>query len=185
MTITKPASRDNFYFSRYIKLVLKDDLISSLEASRTEMMEVLQPLSEIQSTYAYQEGKWTIKEVLSHCIDTERILAYRALCFSRKEELMLPGFDQDLYAKEDGASGVSFSDLLQEYDLVRRSTILLFKRMNVENIDFPGIASDVEISPRELGWTIAGHDLHHLKVIQEKYLIQNKGGGHVNLNLSM
>ena len=57
--------------------------------------------------------------------------------------------------------------------------------MNVENIDFPGIASDVEISPRELGWTIAGHDLHHLKVIQEKYLIQNKGGGHVNLNLSM
>ena len=101
MTITKPASRNNFYFSRYIKLVLKDDLISSLEASRTEMMEVLQPLSEIQSTYAYQEGKWTIKEVLSHCIDTERILAYRALCFSRKEELMLPGFDQDLYAKED------------------------------------------------------------------------------------
>ena len=184
MTINKPTPRDNFFFSRYINLALKEDLISSLEASRKELMEILQPLSETQSKYKYQEDKWTIKEVLSHCIDTERILSYRALCFSRKEELMLPGFDQDIYAKEDAASGISFTELLQEYDLVRRSTILLFKRMNIENIDFPGIASNVEISPRELGWAVAGHDLHHLKVIREKYLVQSQGGGLVNLNLS-
>lgn len=185
MTITKPDSRDDFYFSRYINLALKDDLISSLEASRTEMMETLSSLSENQAEYKYQDDKWAIKEVLAHCIDTERILVYRALCFSRKEELMLPGFDQDVYAKEDNAAGVSFSDLLQEYDLVRRSTILLFKRMNIENIDFGGIASNVEISPRELGWTIAGHDLHHLKVIREKYLTTNQGPGGFNLSLSM
>jgi uncharacterized damage-inducible protein DinB len=185
MTILKPSPREDFYFSRYINLTHKEDLISSLEASRQEVMEVLEPLSETQSKYKYQEGKWTIREVLTHMIDTERILSYRALCFSRKEELMLPGFDQDNYANEAPVSGIPFADLLQEYNLIRQSTILLFKRMNAENIDFAGIASNVEISPRELGWTIAGHDLHHLKVIREKYLTSNQGPGAFNLNLSM
>ncbi|MFK7785001.1 MAG: DinB family protein [Crocinitomicaceae bacterium] len=185
MTILKPSTKENFYFSRYIDVALKDDLISSLETSRNEVLETLESISEAQSKYKYAEDKWTIKEVVSHCIDTERILSYRALCFSRKEELMLPGFDQDKYANEDAVSGISFADLLQEYNLVRQSTILFFKRMNVENLDFQGIASNVEISPRELGWTIAGHDLHHLKVIREKYLIGNQGSGSVNFNLSM
>lgn len=184
MTINKPTPRDNFYFSRYTKQALKDDLISSLIASRDEVIETLQPLSEEQSNYKYQAGKWTIKEVLSHCIDTERILAYRALCFSRNEIAELPGFDQDQYAKEDPASDIPFKDILEEYALIRRSTILLFKRMKQKNIDFSGIASDVEISPRELGWTIAGHDMHHIKVIREKYLSSNQGPGSVNLNLS-
>ena len=184
MTILKPSPREEFYFSRYINVALKDDLISSLEASRKEVIETLEGLSETQSKYAYAEGKWSIKEVLSHCIDTERILSYRALCFSRKEEMMLPGFDQDVYAKEDAVSGVSFAGLLQEYNLIRQSTILLFKRMNIENIDYAGIASNVEISPRELGWVIAGHDMHHLNVIREKYLINKQGSGSVNLNVN-
>ena len=185
MIISKPSPREEFYFSRYIDLATKEDLISSLEASRKEVQEVLEPLSETQSNYKYAEDKWTIKDVLSHMIDTERILAYRALCFSRKEELMLPGFDQDLYAIEAPVSRISITELLQEYHSIRQSTILLFKRMNAENIDFAGIASNVEISPRELGWTIAGHDLHHLKVIREKYLASNQGPGAFNLNLSM
>lgn len=184
MTITKPASRKEFYFSKYINIALKDDLISSLIASRDEVIDTLQPLNEEQSNYAYQAGKWTIKEVLSHCIDTERILAYRALCFSRNETAELPGFDQDNYAKEDPASDIPFKDLVEEYALIRRSTILLFKRMKQKNLDFSGIASNVEISARELGWTIAGHDLHHLKVIRERYLHSNQGPGSVNLNLS-
>jgi len=184
MTILKPSLKENFYFSRYIDVALKDDLISSLETSRKEVLETLESLSETQSKYKYAKDKWTIKEVLSHCIDTERILAYRALCFSRKEEFMLPGFNQDKYAKEDAAFGVPFADLLQEYSLVRQSTILLFKRMNVENLDFQGIASNVEISPRELGWTIAGHDIHHLKVIREKYLIDKQASGLVNLTIN-
>lgn len=185
MTITKPSPREDFYFSRYINVALKDDLISSLETSRKEVLETLERLSEREADYRYAEGKWSIKEVLSHCMDTERILCYRALCFSRKEELMLPGFDQDKYANEDVSSGIPFADLLQEYNLLRQSTILFFKRVNAENLDFQGIASNVDITARELGWTIAGHDIHHLRVIEEKYLINKQGPGSVNLNLSM
>jgi len=184
MMITKPTPRENFYYSRYIDIAPKDDLISSLEASRTEMIDTLEKLSETQANYAYQEGKWTIKEVVAHCIDCERILMYRALCFSRKEEIMLPGFDEDAYAAEEMSSNVSFLDVLEEYKLVRQTTIMLFKRMKIENLDFMGLANDVEISPREIGWTISGHDTHHLKVLRDRYLISNQSPGSVNLNIS-
>ena len=184
MKINKPAARkEEFYFSRYINRALEDDLISSLENSRLKTIELLGSINEEQENFSYQADKWTVKEVLAHCIDTERILAYRALCFSRNEELMLPGFDQDVYAKDSVSSNISMSNLLEEYDLVRRSTLHLFKRMKTENLDFMGIASNAEISPRELGWTIAGHDLHHLHVLQEKYLLDTPKAGSFSINL--
>lgn len=184
MAITKPTPKENFYFSRYIDLTSGDDLIYALDKSHMSMMETLGKLSDQQSNYKYQEGKWTVKEVLSHCIDTERVLAYRAMCFSRNEIAELPDFDQDRYVKEDMASELQLSNLLEEYDLVRRTTVLLFKRMKAENLDFSGIASNTEITPRELGWTIAGHDLHHLNVLREKYLVDNLGSGLVNLKIT-
>lgn len=182
MKIDKPALRDNFYFSRYIDLALEGDLLASLEASYEETTNLLRSLTEAQASFKYQEDKWTVKEVLAHCIDTERILSYRALCFSRKEELMLPGFDQDQYQEEENSTFRSLPDLLEEYELVRRSTIHLFKRMKSENLDFTGIASNVDISPRELGWTIAGHDLHHLNVLKEKYKIDAPNRGSVSIS---
>ncbi len=185
MKIKKPVSRNDFYFSRYINLTLEDDLISSLEASRIKMIKLLGALTKTQANFKYQEDKWTVKEVLAHCIDTERILAYRALCFSRKEVFVLPGFDQDNYANEGSVSSLSISDLLEEYELIRSSTVHLFRRMKIENLDYEGIASDVDISPRELGWTIAGHDLHHLRVLEEKYLESTSNRGSVSLNFSL
>jgi uncharacterized damage-inducible protein DinB len=184
MIISKPEPRNDFYYTRYIGIAPKEDLISSLEAARMEMNDTLEKLSETQANYRYQEDKWTVKQVLAHCIDCERILMYRALCFSRKEEIMLPGFDEDSYAKEEMSSNVSFQEVLQEYNHVRLANIMLFKRMKEENLDFMGIANDVEISPREIGWTVAGHDTHHLKVIRERYLIGNQGPGAVNFSIS-
>ena len=109
MKINKPEQRNDFYFSRYINIALENDLISSLEASEKNISKLYESLNEEQGNHSYQDGKWTTKEVLAHCIDTERILAYRALCFSRKEENTLPGFEQDDYAKEDNGSISSIS----------------------------------------------------------------------------
>lgn len=184
MEINRPAKREGFYFSRYIDLTIEDDLISSLEASRSKMIALLGSINETQANFAYAQDKWSIKQVLAHCIDTERILAYRAMCFSRNEEMMLPGFDEDSYAKEETSSRISTPQLLEEYDLVRRSTILLFKRMKSENLDFEGIASNVTVSARELGWTIAGHDLHHMKVLEEKYLLNAQSRGSVSIKFN-
>ena len=184
MKIDKPNSKEDFYYSRYIDVALEDDLLSSLEASRRKTLTLFSNVSDDQANFKYEEGKWTVKEVLAHCIDTERILSYRALCFSRKEEMMLPGFNQDTYQNEDNTSFQTIADLLEEYDLIRRSTIHLFKRMKSDNLDFVGIASNVDISPRELGWTIAGHDLHHLGVLEEKYQISppTRGSASINFN---
>ncbi len=183
MKIQQPTPREDFYFNRYIKLTSGDDLIASLESAHQEIIHYFQQLNEEQVDYAYDEGKWTIKEVLAHCIDTERVLAYRAMCFSRNEIAELPPFDEDNYAKEEASSQVSLSDLLEEYSLVRRSTILLFNRMKSENLDFSGLASNKEVSPRELGWTIAGHDIHHLHVLKERYTDNPSSRGRVSLKI--
>lgn len=183
MKIEQPTPREDFYFNRYIKLTSGNDLIASLETAYHEMISYFTELNEEQVDYAYAEGKWTIKQVLAHCIDTERILAYRALCFSRNETAELPGFDEDGYAKEEASSNIPLTDLLDEYAVVRKSTIHLFKRMKRENLDFSGLASDKEISPRELGWTIAGHDIHHLHVLKERYNDNPASRGRVSLKI--
>ena len=183
MNIQQPTPREDLYFNRYIKLTSGNDLLASLESAYQEIIHYYGELSEEQANYAYAEGKWTIKQVLAHCIDTERILAYRALCFSRNEIAELPGFDQDTYANEENSSRIPLAELLEEYTVVRRSTLLLFKRMKSENLDFSGLASNNEISPRELGWTIAGHDIHHLHVLKEKYNDNPSSRGRVSLKI--
>lgn len=170
MTIIKPAPRENFYFSQYIEKATNDDLIPSLQDASTVVHAVMDSLSEEQGNYAYAAGKWSIKQVLAHCIDTERIMAYRALCISRKETTALPGYDHNNYVLEDLSPELSISELLDEYDAVRSATKSLFKRMKVENVDFVGNANGLTISARELGWLIPGHELHHMEVIKEKYL---------------
>lgn len=183
MEINRPTKKEDFYFSQYIDLTSEDDLISSLEASRMKTLSLFGNMSEAEANYTYAPDKWSIKQVLAHCIDTERVLAYRAMCFSRKEEMMLPGFDQDQYTKEEISASLPLPQLLEEYDLVRRSTIHLFLRMKSENLDYVGIANQVDISARELGWVIAGHDLHHLNVLVEKYGVNPQNGTSTNLKI--
>ena len=120
--------------------------------------------------YRYAEGKWTIKEIIQHIIDTERILAYRALRISRNDSTPLPGFDENNYANNTAANTRSLQDLLTELSAVRHSNLLLFKSFSKEQLLSRGIASDQPISVRAIGFMLIGHQKHHQKVFAERYL---------------
>ena len=121
-------------------------------------------------SFSYAEGKWTIKEILLHLIDAERVFAYRTLCVSRKEELELPGFDHDEYLKNSNAKSRSHESLIEEYEAVRKASISLFKSFDEETLSYLGVANGSAISVKGLAYIIAGHELHHNSVIKERYL---------------
>lgn len=127
-------------------------------------------LSEEQLNYKYQVGKWSIKEVIGHIIDTERIFAYRALCFARKDKTPLPGYDEVLFGDTSNAVQRNIQKLIAEFVAVRQATILLFESFNEEMLEERGVASNFEISVRAMGFAILGHCVHHLQVIDERYL---------------
>jgi DinB superfamily len=158
------------YYEGYINNVQGSDPIRNLEDQFQEIQSLLQSLSEEDANYAYSKGKWTIKELLGHVIDTERIMSYRALCISRKEKQSLPGFEQDDYVKESNFKDRSITNLLEDYRAVRKSTISLFKNFNEDMYNQKGVANDKEVSVLALLYIIAGHELHHLKILKERYL---------------
>lgn len=169
--ILKPKKREtSFYFSHYISLPTEENLIDSLEKVAEKVVEQYKVFSENQGSFKYQEGKWTIKQLLNHLIDTERILSTRALHFARKDKSVLSGFDENTFAENDDSETQTIKQLLEEYTAVRKSTQLLFKNINQKNLDNIGNANGTSISVRELGWVIAGHDTHHLTILKERYL---------------
>ena len=158
------------YYHAYICKVNTDDLIGALEAGQNEFIQLLQGISADKLDYRYQEGKWSIKEVLIHQMDVERIFTCRALRFSRNDRTSLPGFDEDQYVPEANAAERSLDSLIDEYTALRRSTIQFFKNISPEMSLRTGIANGKEISVRALGFIIPGHELHHMQVIKERYL---------------
>ncbi len=158
------------FYSQYIKALGEVDLIEVLEQSLKDLITTLEHLPEEKLTYSYAEGKWTIKELVQHIIDAERVLSYRALRFSRNDTTNLPGFDEDWYVANSNGNERNFKDILQEFNHVRNSTILLFKSFKPEMLLISGTASNSNMSVRALGFIIAGHQTHHLKIIKEKYL---------------
>jgi hypothetical protein len=120
--------------------------------------------------YRYAEGKWTIKEIIQHLIDAERIFAYRALRFARYDATVLSGFDEDYYVLNSTANQRSIMELLTEYSAVRHTSLLLFKSFNNEQLLYSGIASNNNISVRALGFVIIGHQNHHQKIFEKRYL---------------
>ena len=120
--------------------------------------------------YSYAEGKWTIKEIIQYIIDTERILSNRALWFSRKDSTPLAGFNENEYVMHSNAKNRNLQDLLSELSSVRQATLALYKSFSQEQLKGIGTASDQEISVRALGFVIIGHQKHHQKVFQERYL---------------
>ncbi len=123
-----------------------------------------------KADYAYAEGKWTLKELLQHCIDTERIMVYRALCIARGEKQSLPGFDENSYAAASNANIRTWEGLVEEMQLVRKSTILMFDSFNEEQLQQRGSANNHPITCNALGFIIAGHFLHHERIVKERYL---------------
>jgi len=158
------------YFKRYIDLVEEEDLMTAFKKQTAGLSPFLQSITEEKSTYAYAENKWTIKELLQHAIDTERILSYRALCLARGEQLNLPGFEEDEYAANSFANNRNWSDLIAEFVTVRKSTEMLFESLNDSVLNNAGTANSNPVTVLSLGFTIVGHWYHHKKILRERYL---------------
>jgi len=158
------------YYARYISLVESHDIVTTLDRQEEETRRMLATLTEADGDYRYAPGKWSVKEVLGHIIDAERIFACRALLIARNDRTPLPGFEQDAYVEQAGFGAQRVGDLLTEFSAVRRTTVLLFRKLPSEAWQRRGIADNKEISVRAIAWIIAGHELHHRKVLKEKYL---------------
>lgn len=171
MTISKPDKADApEYFHYYIDLVEGNDLIHALEADKLHTVEFIRGISVDKADYRYAEGKWTVKDVIQHVIDSERIFAYRALRFSRRDHMPLPGFDENFYVANVDTFGRSLENLLAEFQAVRQATIALYAYMNDAMLDFKATANGVENTARAMGWMIIGHNKHHVHILQERYL---------------
>jgi uncharacterized damage-inducible protein DinB len=158
------------YFGKYIAQVADENLIEELEISLHRLIKFVQNIPMDKFDYQYAEGKWTIKDILQHLIDSERIFAYRALRFARNDKTSLPGFEEDHYAKNANGSKRSIQDLLTELAIVRQATLSLFKSFSEEQLLRIGTASNKQMSTRVLGFVIIGHQNHHQKVFEERYL---------------
>lgn len=156
------------YFNTYISKVPDGDVVSLLEQLKNSSYELFTNLSDEKANYAYAEGKWTIKEALGHMIDTERTFAYRLLCFSRNF-IELPGFDQDIYVNNTHFNARSIQSLAAEFRATRESNIYLVASLSEGQLNRKGVASGNPVSVRALVYMLAGHELHHLEIIKERY----------------
>jgi uncharacterized damage-inducible protein DinB len=160
------------FYANYIAQVSDEyTLIEELEISLHRFIKFVQNIPMDKFDYRYADGKWTIKDIIQHIIDAERIFAYRALRFSRNDKTELPSFDENNYVDEANGFQRSIMDLLTELSAVRHSTLLLFKTINEEQMLRIGIASNNQISVRALGFVIIGHQNHHQMVFEERYLM--------------
>ncbi|WP_316790301.1 DinB family protein [Pedobacter frigoris] len=152
----------------YIKLV-DGDIMEILERQAAEFSDFINNLVE-KADYAYAPGKWTIKELIGHIIDTERILVYRLTCFARAEQHALPGFEEDDYVANAHFSDRSLLSFSNEFGLLRQANLYLFKSLGEEELNRSGTASERQITVRALLFVIAGHIIHHTQIIKERYL---------------
>ncbi|HUP47002.1 MAG TPA: DinB family protein [Thermoanaerobaculia bacterium] len=159
------------YFQRYLDLVPEDDILAALEKQMHETAAILGRVNEERSTYRYAPGKWTIKQVVGHMGDTERILAFRALSISRGEKNPLPGYDEDSYVRGAEFEGWPYADLVDALGVVRRANILMFRHLSPEAWERRGVANESATSVRGLAYTILGHERHHLGVLHDRYAV--------------
>ncbi|ASK30228.1 DNA damage-inducible protein DinB [Chryseobacterium sp. T16E-39] len=158
------------YIQRYLDLVPSGNLSEEMNRSGEKTIDIYSNLTEEQSHFAYAEGKWTLKEVLLHLSDTERVFQYRMLAFARGEQAALPGFDENDYANNSFANERNLPSLLEEYKAVRKSSQILLEGLNPSAFANIGTASGNEISVETIGKLIVGHNYHHLNIIEERYL---------------
>jgi hypothetical protein len=158
------------YYGRYIEKVPDGPIVDLLRTQVRGTLDLLRALPEAKGDHSYAPGKWSIKQVVGHVIDGERVFAYRALRFGRSDATQLPGFEQDDYARAGGFAARTLRHLTDELEAVRRSTVLLYEGFGEEDWSRKGIASENPVTVRALAYIIAGHELHHAKMLKEKYL---------------
>lgn len=167
----KPETSEyNSFYAPYISRINDGDLVSALRIQLDTVVEFFSGLSEEQANYKYAEGKWSIKEVLNHLNDTERVFAYRALNIARGDRQELPGMDQDVYQDNSRTEGRTLLSLINEFKSIRLSTIALFEPMTEGDSLRSAVASGSLVTVRALGAMIAGHYMHHIEVVKSKYL---------------
>ena len=167
----RPNSGDySTYYESYIKLIEGDDILKILNEQSKKTQDVLNSFSEHRGNFRYADGKWTVKEVVGHLLDTERVFAYRALCIARGEKKSLPGFDQDDYVSEGNFNRRELFDLNYEYRLLRESNLLLFRSFTPEMLKLKGFANESSITVLAILFIIAGHEKHHMNFLRAKYM---------------
>ncbi len=157
------------YYETYISKVKGSDIVGILESQRLQMAHLFAARSERDGNFRYAPDKWTVKEVLGHVNDAERIFAYRALRIARGDQTPLPAFEQNDYVRSGNFAEHTLVDLAEEFELVRAASIALFKSLQKEAWQRRGVASKNEVSVRALAFIMAGHELHHREILEERY----------------
>jgi hypothetical protein len=173
---SKPLSSEYApYYERYISLVPDHDIFETIEQQRREMVLLLSCRDEADGNFRYEPDKWSAKEVLGHINDAERVFAYRALRISRNDPTPLEGFEQDDYVRNGPFSTSPLADLIEDFIAVRRATVSLLRDLDETAWVRRGVANKNEVSVRALAWIIAGHELHHRRILEEKYFPRKRG----------
>jgi uncharacterized damage-inducible protein DinB len=157
------------YYDRYISLIAGTDILGTLDAQRRQMMLLLSGRDESDGDFRYAPEKWSAKEVLGHVCDTERIFAYRALRIARGDQTPLASFEQDDYVKHGPFARAPLAEIVEDYIAVRRATLTLLRNLDEGAWERRGVASEKEVSVRALAYMIAGHEVHHRRILEEKY----------------
>lgn len=169
--IARPGPQDYApYYETYVSKVPPGDIMEMLSRGIEETDRLLGGLSDRQAAFRYATGKWSIAEIIGHISDTERVYAYRALRFARNDATALPGFDQDRFVAEAAFDSRPFAEVLDEFRAVRAASIALFRRMTSAALLRKGTASGFEFTVRAIPYILAGHEIHHRRVIEERYL---------------
>jgi DinB superfamily len=158
------------YYDRYISLVPGNNVLAALDEQRRQMLLLLSGRTEADGDLRYAPDKWSLKEVLGHVNDTERIMSYRALRIARNDSTPIEGFEEDDYVRNGPFGQRPLSDLIEDYIAVRRASVSLFRNLNETAWNRRGVANKNEVTVRALAYFVAGHELHHRRIIEEKYL---------------
>jgi DinB superfamily len=170
LTIARPEPGEYApYYNRYISLVTGSDILATLDAQRRQTMMLLCGRDEAEGDFSYASNKWTAKQVLGHVCDTERVFAYRALRIARGDQTPIEGFEQDDYVRNGPFAQLPLPEIIDDYIAVRRATLTLFRNLDEPAWTRRGVANKNEVTVRALAYIIAGHELHHRRILEEKY----------------
>lgn len=170
LTLSRPGAEEHApYYARYIELVPEGNLVDLLVEQQLDTLGMLRRVEEDRGTFAYAPGKWTIKEVIGHMSDAERVFSYRALRFARGDATPLASFDENTYAPAGRFNDRRMGSLIDEFQSIRAATVHLFRYLSDEELTRRGVASGNPVSVRALGYIIAGHERHHASLLRERY----------------
>jgi hypothetical protein len=172
LSLTRPLPGEcDPYFERYTSLVPDPDLATAFRMQKEEFPEMLRGVDDDRAGSRYAERKWTVREVVGHVVDTERVFGYRALCVARGETLSLPSMDENLYAANGGFEDAPLSLLLREFGALRESHILMFEHMSPAALERRGLANQRPVTARALALIMIGHCRHHMAILRERYRV--------------